>query len=356
MTKEKTKKSNIYLLRSPWQENSHSVWLASTITLYRNLAQYKFPSKLDQSHKERVISVIFDELKKSSELTNPILYRSNQVRPQEKEFLLEHFMVTSNFYGAHGGEGFIVEDSGSFLGVINLENHLQLQLIDTEQDIENSWDRLVKIEHCLGKSVDYAYNPRFGFLTSRPSLSGTGLVIRLFLHIPAIIHMGELSEILEKEAEEEISATGIQGSSSEMIGDLLLAQNICTTGVTEEYLLTSLRMWATKVVVAEVSIRKKLKNEGNEHLKNKVARSLGLLTHSYQLETIEAFNALSLVKLGVELGWIEAPPSLNLNQIFFNCRRAHLMDHLGGNIEVPDLPRKRAEYLCSIFSPLNLVI
>lgn len=356
MEKEKTEKHPIYLLKSLWQENSHAVWLATTVTLHRNLTKYKFPAKLDLSRKEQVISLIHEGIKGCTDLKNPQLFRANYLAPLEKEFLLEHFLVTTNFYGAHGGEAFIIDDEGDFLGVINLEDHLQIELTDTTQEIEKTWDRLIKIEQNLGKSIDFAYNTRFGYLTSDPALSGTALVIGLFLHIPAIIHTGELSEILEKEGEEEIIAMGIQGSSSEMIGDLIIARNSCTIGLTEEYLLTSLRMWATKVVVAEITIRKKLMQEGNENLKNKVGRALGLLTYSYQLETIEALNALSLVKLGAELGWISGAENLNFNQIFLNCRRSHLINLLGGNINVPELPRKRAEYLSSIFNTLALKI
>lgn len=355
MKKEKAKHP-IYQLKSRWQESTHSVWIGSTLTLYRNFGKYKFPGALDHSRKEQIISLVYEILKSCPSLKEPALFLSQQLGPLEKEFLFEHFLATTNFYEAHGGEGFITDQEGDFLAVVNLGDHLQLELTDTEQEIEKTWERLVKIEQHICKSVDFAYNPRFGFLTHNPEYAGTGLIIRLFLHIPAIIHTGELPEILEKELEEEVVATGIQGSSSEMIGDLILAQNSCTIGLTEEYLLTTLRMWATKVIVAEVAIRKKLKNNGDVQLKNKVARALGLLTHSYQLETVEALNALSLVKLGLELGWIKGDQPLNFYQIVLDCRRAHLINKLGGGVEIPQLPRKRAEYLSTLFMPLTLKI
>jgi len=239
---------------------------------------------------------------------------------------------------------------------MNLSDHLQLNVIDTRQEIEKSWNRLVKIESHLQKSLDFAYNSRFGFLTADPRHSGTGLVITLYLHIPAVIHTGELSELLEQEKEEEVKATGLQGKTTEMIGDIVVARNVCTLGLTEEYIVTTMRMWAARTVVAEISLRKKLIEHNNEQIKNKVARALGLLTHSYQLETIEALNALSLVKLGIEIGWILSPPDLNMNQILFNCRRAHLMNILEHKVDVADLPRQRAEYLRDMASQLTISI
>ncbi len=331
---EKTKSSPIYRLQNPWQQFSHTVWLASTLSLNRNFDKFSFPHKLDKIRQQQVISLAFDGLKKCPQLQNPLLLRSEDVPPIEKEFLAEHFLLTDGFYQAHGGEGFVIDDSGQFLAGMNLQNHVQLHLLDTEQEIESCWNRLVKIEDSLSQMADFAFKPHFGFLTSDQTRCGTGFEITLFLHIPAIIQSGELSEILERERDEEVEISGLQGPSSEMVGDILLARNRCSLGLTEEYILTTLRMWATRAVVAEVSIRKKLMETSDEKIKNKVGRALGLLTHSYQMEVVEALNALSLVKLGVELGWIKAPQDLNLTQIFFDCRRAHLLHHLQGKVDV----------------------
>ncbi len=354
--KGKSETLSISQLKSPWKENTHTVWLASTLTLTRNIAKYKFPTKLDKEREEQVISLLFDGLKPCEQLNHPQLFKSEGMAPLDKEFLLEHFLIIDSFHMAHSGEGFVIDQGSDFLGIMNLNNHLQLHLLDTDQEIEKAWNRLIKIEECVGKKVDFAFTPRFGFLNTDYSKAGTGLSITLFLHLPALIHTGELAELLEKEKEDEIEILGLQGNAKEMIGDLLLARNRCSIGLTEEYLLTSLRMWATRAVVAEVSCRKRAKEGNNEVLKNKVTRALGLLTHSYQMETVEALNALSLIKLGVELGWILAPSTLSLTPIFFNCRRAHLLHQLDKKVDVQELPRKRAEYLQGIAKQLTLTI
>lgn len=357
MKNEKSESNPIFQLKNPWEKHAHNVWLASTLSVSRNLTKFKFPNKLDKAREDQVISLLFEELKTCPNLSHPSLYRSESIGPIQKEFLLEHFMVTNDFYRAHSGEGFVTDRNGNFLAALNLADHLQLHLLDTQQEIEKSWNELVKIEGHLEKTLDFAFNPRFGFLTADPRSSGTGLVVTLFLHIPAIIHTGELTELLEKEKEEDVEAVGMQGKTTEMIGDILVARNLCTLGLTEEYILTTMRMWATRAVVAEISIRKKLMEKNNyEHIKNKVTRALGLLTHSYQLELIEAMNALSLVKLGMEVGWILARAPLNMNQILFNIRRAHLIHILEHKVDIPDLPRKRAEYLRNIASQLTLGI
>ncbi len=346
----------IFHLKNPWEKHTHNVWLASNLALTRNVQKFKFPHKLDKARESQVVSLIFESLAKSSDLSKPELYRSEDIGPLQKEFLLEHFLIADSFYQAHAGEGFVIDESGEFLAVLNVHDHLQLNILDTQQEIEKSWNKLAKIETHLSKTLDFGFQPRFGFLSSNPRQAGTALTISLYLHIPAIIHTGELPELLEREKDEEVDAVGLQGKTTEMIGDILVAHNTCTLGLTEEYILTTMRMWATRAVVAEITIRKKLMEQNNENLKNKVARALGLLTHSYQLEAIEALNAVSLVKLGIEIGWILAPPQINMTQVLFNCRRAHLIGQLESKVEIPELPRKRAEYLHQIAGQLTLAI
>ena len=346
----------VFELKNQWENFPHHVWLASTLTLSRNLQKYKFPPKLNKEREQQIVSLIFESLSKTPDLKNPRLLRSAELDPLDREFLLEHFLVGNEFYHAHAGEGFVIDENADFLATLNLNEHLQLCLIDTQQEIEKSWNRLVKIEGHLGKTLDFSFHPKFGFLTSNPRRSGTALSICLFLHIPAVIHMGELPELLEREKEEEVEAVGLQGRTHEMVGDILVAHNNCSLGLTEEYILTTMRMWATRAVVAELSMRKKLMESGSEAIKNKVTRALGLLTHSYQLEAVEALNAVSLVKLGIEVGWISAPSSLNMNDILFNCRRAHLIESLNEKVDITELPRKRAAYLHGIASTLTLNI
>ncbi len=81
-------------------------------------------------------------------------------------------------------------------------------------------------------------------------------------------------------------------------------------------------------------------------LKDKMSRAYGLLLHSYQLETKEALNALSQIKLGIDLGWIQGINDQEINELLFRCRRAHLaQSHEKISLHTKDLSEARAAYL-----------
>lgn len=354
-------KSNPPLLcnTSPWNNNSNVIWLGSTLTLNRNLDKFKFPGKLSADKRKQVISLFTRDLLESDQLKEPKLIPAEEMSPIEKEFLVEHFISNQGFHQAYTGEAFVLDHSGEFLAVLNLRDHLLLHWIDPREDLEKTWDRLIQIESKLNQSVNFAFSPKFGFLTSDPNRSGTAFVVNVFLHLPALIYSNRLNEILEKNKDEGVEQTGLQGDPNEVIGDIVAFHNRYTLGVTEENILASLRTLATRLVAEERSMRKHLTQESEVELaevKDKVSRAYAILLHSYQIESIEALQSISLLKLGLDLNWLKGTSQTILNQLLFACRRAHLLCFYGQKILQEELPHKRAEYIHKALHGLELLI
>jgi protein arginine kinase len=344
---EKNRNKNSPLLShdNPWVNNANSIWLGSTITLFRNLERFKFPGKLSADKRKQIISLLSRDMLSSEVLKQPKLIKAEEMPPIEKEFLVEHFLANQGFHQAHIGEAFILDESGEFLATLNLRDHLVLQWIDCREELEAAWDRLVKIETNLTKSVNFAFLSRFGFLTSDPTQCGTGLLVHVYLHLPALAYTNQLADTIKKYKDDGIEQTGLQGDPQEIIGDITVFHNNYTLGLTEENILTSLRTLTTKLIVEEKSARSHLKQENTSEMKDKVSRAYAILLHSYQIEAVEALNAISLVKLGLDLGWLTNTSHKALNELFFSCRRAHLLCHYREKINQEEIPHKRAEFI-----------
>ncbi len=342
---------------APWGNNPNKIWLASTVSLSRNIDRFNFPNKLGEEKKKQIITLIGEPLLGSNLLDNPVLVKADEMTPLDKEFLYEHFLTNRSFHQAHGGEGFVVDGSGCFLAALNMRDHLLLQMIDCREEIEDTWNFLVKIETSLGQKISYAFNSKFGFLTADPADAGTGLTVSIFLQVTALIHLNRLEDFIDTHRDDAVSITGLQGKAGEMIGDLLTIRNNYSLGLTEENILTSLRSFATKIHMAEKSARSELRQNGaHAHIKDMVGRAYGLLEHSYQMETIEALNAISLLKLGVELGWVSGITMPVLNALFFQCRRAHLLYQLNEEAPQQELLHKRAEYIHKVLQEAKLQV
>ena len=344
---EKIKLPKILIEHTPWETDINSIWLATSFLLHRNLARYNFPPKMNERQLQQTLSNLKDQVLQSTLLKNPTFLNSDEISTLDKEFLFEHFLSLESFQNSITGQGFITNESGRFLGEINIQNHLQIQLTDCQGKWENTWNTLSQIETAIGASTEFAFSSKFGYLTAEPTLCGTGLTVQAYLHLPAIIHMGKLEETLLRQKEEGILMTGIGGNNNEIIGDLMIISNSYTLGINEENIIQSIHSMAMKLMATEKMLRSHLKSENNAQIKDQVSRAFGLLLHSYQLQTKEALGALSLMKLGLHLDWIEGIEDVKLNSLFFQCRKAHLL-HILNETQLSDpqvIAHKRAEFL-----------
>lgn len=347
--------------KKPWVNNHNPIWLASTISIQRNIEKFKFPGKLSADRKKQIIALVSKELLSedcisATGLQNPLLIKAEDLGILEKEFLVEHFFSNQSFNQADNGEGFILDESGTFITTLNMRDHVHLQLLDCEGELENSWSRLVKIESILGKHLNYAFSPKFGFLTADPTKCGTGLFATVYLQLPGLIHTHKLEQLLDEIQDDGLTITGIQGNPHDIIGDILMIQNNYTLGLTEENIISTIRGVTTKVIGEEIQARHQIKREESADLKDKVSRAFGILIHSYQIEAVEALNALGLIKLGQEAGWISGIKNEELNELFFRCRRAHLLNESQQKISHEELPHKRAEKIHKAFENVKLLI
>lgn len=343
--KDNSKLSDRLSAKNPWSDNGNAIWLTSALSLSRNLEKFKFPATLAADGRKQIVALISRELQQSPFLQSPSVLRAEECSPVDKEFLFEHFLATQSFYQAHSGEAFAVDDSGEFIAIINLPDHLNIVLSDTKGELESALARLIKIDVDLGQRLSFAFSMRFGFLTANPAHCGTGLILQVFLQLPALIHRNLVTQAIAKHKTEGITVTGLHGSPQEHIGDLLVVSNSYCLGITEDQIISSVRLFAMHMIAEEKRARGQIKQQNDVEIKDKISRAFGLLTYSYQIEAAEALNALSLLKMGVDLGWVENITVEKLNELFFNSRRAHLLATGPASLRSDELAHRRAEFL-----------
>lgn len=336
----------------PWEKTTSSIWMTSHFNLRRNLLQSLFFSKLIDREASQVLDLLKNAIFSSKALKEPLFLKAPETSPLDKEYLFEHFHCEKGFQGTLDGEGFIIDQSKEILILLNIEDHIQLHTVDYQGDWQTAWNKLSLLESSF--NLEYAFTPKFGYLTSDPANSGTGLNASTFIHVPALIHLKKLQEALD-EIEEEVIAAGLEGSIDTLTGDILVLSNKYSLGISEEALLHALHSSTLKLVSAEKLLRSHLKDDA--HMKDLVSRAYGLLAHPYQLQTKETLDALSMIKFALDLGWVAGVTDSKINEIILRCRRAHLAHLLKEKThEFQDLPHKRAEYIHQELQGMELKI
>ena len=344
---------------NPWKQNENDIWLASLINLSRNLQKFDFPDKLSEGKKSQIVSLVSSKFEDCPALKGVQVFEAEDIFPIDKELLLEHFLSQQGFLQTSKGEAFVVDETCKFLATINLNNHLEFHSVNLQHDLEKSWENLCKVEEHFSL-FSYAFNSRFGFLSTDPATCGTGLVVQIYMHLPALMYTHKFSEVATFNQEEGIEFTGLQGDPTELIGDIVVFKNSYTLGLTEEMILSNMRSLSQRLIKAESAARQNLAdNKLNiaDETKDKVSRAFGVLMHSYQIEAVEALEAISLLKLGLALNWLTGITSRELNSLLFYVRRAHLLYcERQEKVQQEELLHKRAQFIHKALANCELLI
>lgn len=338
----------------PWAAKEQKLWPTTSFILRRNLARYMFPNKLQKNEALQVMEMIKQAVLENPAFKSTAFLKNEELSPTQRELLTEHFLYLQSFQEGPNGSAFLIDSSTFLLARLNENNHLELHLIDPNSQLDASWDFLSKIDTAIGSRLEWAFSSRFGYLTADPSLCGTGLSMYAHLHVPALIHSQKLEEMLSKN-EEEIEASSLSGKLDDLIGNLIILKNRYTVGISEDRIIHSVESAANKLASAEKSLRQNLKDKNNVAMKDLISKTFGLLVHAYQLDAKELLNFLSLMKLGLDLGWVSGASDQKLSELMFKCRRGHF-SQLFPDLSAQDLSHQRAAYLHEALKEIQLTI
>lgn len=311
----------------PFEGAQDPVFLACSYELKRNIARHCFPHKMDKGAKQSVLEwaktacagwEIFDRLEGA-----------------ERELLTDIYLLDTTLQSFNEGSGIFLSND-LFMGV-NLSDHLVIRGMGDSASAHEIWKKMLSLEEQLGNGMDFAYHPRFGFLTSDLHQCGTTLSMQAYLHLPALLNFGNIGEALSREE-------GVKLEQNESLGSVVILSNPETLGVTEDNIIHSIHGAALKLANAEKTFCEHLGEHAD--VKDKVMRAYGLLAHSYRLELKETLDALSLIKLGIDLGLATGMQSHEINPLFTKTKRSHLQGE--------DLAHERATFIHEALKPLNV--
>jgi protein arginine kinase len=79
--------------------------------------------------------------------------------------------------------------------MVNEEDHLRIQVLRSGLQLEEAWDQINQIDDRLESKLDWAFHPRFGYVTACPTNVGTGIRVSVMLHLPALKLTGEIEKV-----------------------------------------------------------------------------------------------------------------------------------------------------------------
>lgn len=320
--------------------------ISTRARLARSLINYPFPFKCDNKQLESAAS----EIKIASDKLTcyfediSILDMSN-LSTQQQNWMIDAHIASLEHVNAGKGRFIIMEPGGRFSIMINEEDHLRIQAIESGLALETCWDMVDKADTLLSDQLSFGYSEQYGFLTASPSNVGTGLRLSVLIHLAGLAFLNKLKTNLRAAYDLGVAVRGLYGEGSSSDGDLFQVSNELTLGVSESGLLDRVRSLAVFLLKEEQKARNEIYHEKLDIIQAQAVNALRILQHARSIMPSRALGLLSIIRLAFCLGLIK-----NCNISLFNQLLAGIEAHAGedfnAGVNRAALLRKKLAHLC----------
>ncbi|MCM3791013.1 protein arginine kinase [Domibacillus indicus] len=315
------------------------VVLSTRIRLARNLENVSFPTILSMEKAEEVVDQIN---KAASESLSLELLKMEDISQLQKRVLVEKHLISpylaeTSLYGA-----VLISEQEDVSIMVNEEDHLRIQCLASGLQLHETLEKANQIDDAIEGRVPYAFDEKMGYLTACPTNVGTGLRASVMIHLPGLVLTRQMSRIIPAISQLGLVVRGIYGEGSEALGNIFQISNQLTLGKSEEDIINDLDSVVHELMSREQSARDALMQTSPIQLEDRIFRSYGILSNSRVIETNEAFQCLSDVRLGIDLGYITHIPKSILNELMILTQPGFLQQYAGGPLRAEERDIRRA--------------
>lgn len=310
---------------SGWMEGNGTdsdIVISSRIRLARNLKNIPFPSYMQATQAEDVISVVGKAVKGSEKELELILLET--LPANYRQILVEKHLISPQHTQTNIARGLLVNKDQTISIMVNEEDHLRIQCLLPGLELAEAWERANEIDDFLESQLDIAYCEDKGYLTACPTNVGTGLRASVMLHLPALGLVRQRDKIFKAISQVGMTVRGLYGEGSEGSGNLFQISNQITIGLTETEIINNLIGVTKQIVTQERDARKQLLELNKEWVMDRISRSLGLLAFAHIMNSDEAINLLSNLRMGLDLNLVKDIDVRTLNELLIITRPAYL--------------------------------
>ena len=167
---------------------------------------------------------------------------------------------------------------------------------------------------------------------SCPTNAGTGLRASVLIHLPALVLLEEIQQVLKSVMQVGLNVRGLYGEHSEVMGNLFQISNQTTLGRSERDSIESLERVTRQIIETEERARERMLRDARVQIEDKVWRAYGTLRYCRSIHAREVINLCSAVRLGVAMGLPGLCRLRTLNELLVLTQPAHLQRSHGSEL------------------------
>lgn len=328
--------------------NYHEVVLSGTVCLSRNLSDYDFPAKLDDEKAIELIEKLRYYTTEISELEGRSYYscRVDKLSTIEKDSLTECHTLTPSIKRKKSPTGMIMADDESVSVLINDDDHLCIRASAAGNNIRKAFSVANKIDDFFDSQVNYCYNDKYGYLTSKPQDIGTGMRATFTLSLPGLTACGKIEWLQEEVSKFGGVLQGTYGEGSKSMGFIFQLSNRKTLGLSEQDILENLEQVVAEIIEVEKTARSASVKINEDELVDRMYRSYGVLKYTKLIPQKDAMLLLAQLKLGCDLGVLKLKNGgAGIYSLMIDIQPGNLQKYEGKSMGSIERDKVRARFL-----------
>lgn len=330
-----------------------NIAISSRIRLARNLKDRPFPVWAGAKERSLVWNQLKPILSNSSAMGECVAIGIDELSTLDKQIIFERHLISREHLEGAEGRGLVVSRDESMAIMVNEEDHLRVQSLRPGMDLRGAFECADKLDDEIDANVEYAFSRKHGYLTSCPTNVGTGMRASVMLHLPGLLIINEMHPIVKGLNKIGLAVRGLWGEGTEAVGNMFQVSNQMTLGKNEQEIIAQLEPIVHEIVEHEKNARIRLLEKKKAMIYDHIGRAYGLLAHAYLLNSKEALNLLSGVRLGVDLGIIRDVRPEIIDELVIQIQPAHLQKLVGKDLKPKQRDHARAELVRNRLSIRN---
>jgi protein arginine kinase len=332
----------------------NDVVLSSRVRLARNIDRYRFSHKMNEAESMELLQDVHKKLAKEKQLKPYHYFELMDMEAVQKTALVERHVISSFLQNQSVGAAFVSPDEKVSI-MINEEDHIRIQSFAAGRNLGLAYKAADGLDDMIGAKYTYAFDERFGYLTSCPSNVGTGLKASYTLHLPALCNSRKIQGIANELGRFGLAMKPVFEMKGNAEGHLYQVSNQRTLGQTEEEILENLNNIVNGIVEQERKGRTYFVSKERLRIEDEVYKSYGILKYSRKMSLSDAMLLLSRLRMGIACGLIrlaEEQPFLTY-QMMIGIQPANLKILSGGELSEGELDELRASFIRENIPAIN---
>ena len=313
--------------------------LTSRVRLARNYADVPFPQRMSDHDYETIIERTQNALVSEEYTLKCMAALSKNARG----CLVEERRISPELAARDSGAVLLSQDR-TIAVMIGEEDHLRIQALLPGLQLGNAMQLADHVDRTIERTERFAFDRNWGYLTSCPTNTGTGMRAGVMLHLAGLSMLSQTGQVIQAVSQLGLTVRGVYGEGSEASGHLYQLSNQVTLGRTEEEILKLLNDTAEQVIGKERAARQLLLERDRIGLEDKLMRSCGVFANARMMTTKEFMNRLSNARLAADYGMIRISQA-QLTELMNEVQPATLERSAGRSLTQKERDVLRAEII-----------